>query len=183
MRKVTIHVAKTQLSRLIEAALAGEEVMISKGDKPVVRLVAIPQGQFKLGVLEPDALRAGPDFFPRWTRTNWRTGKGAPDDAPARHPCLGMVSDRRPADFAPRPREDGRSADNPHQRDFVLRSRAESAPRQMAGNGALRLGTRSTASSPRRRFASGSRSSRPTRSSIASLCGFGEALSERPRRE
>jgi antitoxin (DNA-binding transcriptional repressor) of toxin-antitoxin stability system len=63
MRKVTIHVAKTQLSRLIEAALAGEEVVISKGDKPVVRLVAIPQGQFKLGVLEPDALGAGPDFF------------------------------------------------------------------------------------------------------------------------
>ena len=37
--------------------------MISKGDKPVVRLVAIPQGQFKLGVLAPDALGAGPDFF------------------------------------------------------------------------------------------------------------------------
>ena len=63
MRKVTIHVAKTQLSRLIEAALAGEEVVISQGDKPVVRLVAIPQGQFKLGVLEPGALGAGPDFF------------------------------------------------------------------------------------------------------------------------
>jgi len=63
MRKVTIHVAKTQLSRLIEAALAGEEVVISKGDKPVVRLVAIPQGQFKFGVFEPDTLGAGPDFF------------------------------------------------------------------------------------------------------------------------
>ena len=37
--------------------------LISKGDKPVVRLVAIPQGQFKLGILEPDALGAGPDFF------------------------------------------------------------------------------------------------------------------------
>ena len=63
MRKVTIHAAKTQLSRLIEAALAGEEVVIAKGDKPVVRLVAIPQGQFKFGVLERDALGAGPDFF------------------------------------------------------------------------------------------------------------------------
>ena len=51
MQKVTIHVAKTQLSKLIEAALAGEDVVIAKGDKPVVRLVAIPQGQFKLGVL------------------------------------------------------------------------------------------------------------------------------------
>jgi antitoxin (DNA-binding transcriptional repressor) of toxin-antitoxin stability system len=63
MRKVTVHVAKTQLSKLIEVALSGEEVVIAKGDKPVVRLVAIPQGQFKFGVLEPDALGAGPDFF------------------------------------------------------------------------------------------------------------------------
>jgi len=63
MRKVTVHVAKTQLSKLIEAALAGEEVVIAKGDKPVVRLVAIPQGQFKFGVLEPGALGDGPDFF------------------------------------------------------------------------------------------------------------------------
>jgi antitoxin (DNA-binding transcriptional repressor) of toxin-antitoxin stability system len=63
VRKVTVHVAKTQLSRLIEAALAGEEVVIAKGDKPVVRLVAIPQGQFKLGVLKRGALCPGPDFF------------------------------------------------------------------------------------------------------------------------
>ena len=59
MRKVTVHVAKTQLSRLVEAAL----VVIAKGDKPVARLVAIPQGQFKLGVLKRDALGPGPDFF------------------------------------------------------------------------------------------------------------------------
>ena len=63
MRTVTIHVAKTQLSKLIEAALQGEEVVIAKGDKPVVRLVAIPQGQFKLGILKRGALGAGPDFF------------------------------------------------------------------------------------------------------------------------
>jgi antitoxin (DNA-binding transcriptional repressor) of toxin-antitoxin stability system len=63
MRKVTIHVAKTQLSKLIEAALTGEEVVIAKGDKPVVRLVAIPQGQFMLGVLEQGVLGAGPDFL------------------------------------------------------------------------------------------------------------------------
>ncbi len=63
MRKVTIHVAKTQLSRLIEAALSGEEVVIAKGEKPVVRLVPIPQGAFRFGVLEPGALGEGPDFF------------------------------------------------------------------------------------------------------------------------
>jgi antitoxin (DNA-binding transcriptional repressor) of toxin-antitoxin stability system len=63
MRSVTIHVAKTQLSRLIEAALAGEEVVIAKGDRPVVRLVAIPQGRFKLGILKADALGDGPNFL------------------------------------------------------------------------------------------------------------------------
>jgi antitoxin (DNA-binding transcriptional repressor) of toxin-antitoxin stability system len=63
MRSVTIHVAKTQLSKLIEAALAGEDVVIAKGDKPVVRLVAIPQGHFKLGVLAAGALGDGPDFL------------------------------------------------------------------------------------------------------------------------
>jgi antitoxin (DNA-binding transcriptional repressor) of toxin-antitoxin stability system len=63
LQKVTIHAAKTQLSRLIEAALAGEEVVIAKGDKPVVRLVAIPQDKFKFGVLAPGSLGEGPDFF------------------------------------------------------------------------------------------------------------------------
>ncbi len=63
MQNVTIHVAKTQLSRLIEAVLSGEDVVISKGDKPVVRLVPIPQGQFVFGVVEPEALGAGPDFL------------------------------------------------------------------------------------------------------------------------
>jgi antitoxin (DNA-binding transcriptional repressor) of toxin-antitoxin stability system len=63
MRKVTVHVAKTQLSRLIEAALSGEDVVIAKGDTPVVRLVPIPQGKFKFGILEPGALGDGPDFL------------------------------------------------------------------------------------------------------------------------
>ena len=63
MQKVTIHAAKTHLSRLIEAALAGEDIVIAKGDKPVVRLVPIPQGKFKFGILEPGALGEGPDFF------------------------------------------------------------------------------------------------------------------------
>jgi prevent-host-death family protein len=64
MPKVTVQVAKAQLSRLIEAAHASEEVVITKGDKPVARLVAIPQGRFKLGVLKRDALGRGPNFFP-----------------------------------------------------------------------------------------------------------------------
>ena len=35
----TIHAAKTQLSRLVERACAGEEVVIARGKTPVVKLV------------------------------------------------------------------------------------------------------------------------------------------------
>jgi prevent-host-death family protein len=38
-----IHDAKTNLSKLIEAALRGEEVVIAKAGKPLVRLVAIAE--------------------------------------------------------------------------------------------------------------------------------------------
>jgi prevent-host-death family protein len=39
--KVTIHAAKTNLSKLIEQVHAGEEVVIARGDVPVARLVPI----------------------------------------------------------------------------------------------------------------------------------------------
>jgi prevent-host-death family protein len=39
--EVNIHQAKTQLSRLIERALQGEEVTIAKAGHPVVRLTPI----------------------------------------------------------------------------------------------------------------------------------------------
>jgi prevent-host-death family protein len=38
---VKIHAAKTNLSRLIEQARAGEEVVIARGKTPVVRLVPV----------------------------------------------------------------------------------------------------------------------------------------------
>lgn len=52
MENVTIHKAKTNLSRLIEKACKGEEIIISRGAKPVVRLVAIEE---KLGERVPGA--------------------------------------------------------------------------------------------------------------------------------
>lgn len=39
MTVVTVHQAKTQLSKLIAAAERGEEVVIARGDKPAVRIV------------------------------------------------------------------------------------------------------------------------------------------------
>ena len=44
MKRVTIHAAKTNLSRLIEWACAGEDVVIARGAQPVVRLVPVGSG-------------------------------------------------------------------------------------------------------------------------------------------
>ena len=62
MTQFNIHSAKTNLSKLIEAALAGDEVIIARGTKPVVRLVPIPDEGFKLGILKKE-LGTTPDFL------------------------------------------------------------------------------------------------------------------------
>ena len=64
METVTIHKAKTELSKLIEKACRGEEIVIARGKKPVVRLVAIEdtKGQRKPGALR-GKLKVGPEFF------------------------------------------------------------------------------------------------------------------------
>ncbi|PRH42078.1 type II toxin-antitoxin system prevent-host-death family antitoxin [Burkholderia vietnamiensis] len=41
MQTVNIHEAKTQFSRLVDAAAAGEEIVIAKAGKPAARLVPI----------------------------------------------------------------------------------------------------------------------------------------------
>jgi prevent-host-death family protein len=53
MPTVNIHAAKSQLSRLLDAAVAGEDVIIAKAGKPVARLVPIEQKKEprKLGTL------------------------------------------------------------------------------------------------------------------------------------
>jgi prevent-host-death family protein len=49
MTTVTIHKAKTELSKLIEQALRGEEVIIARGRTPVARLVPYASEQPKRG--------------------------------------------------------------------------------------------------------------------------------------
>ncbi len=54
MTIVTIHEAKTNLSRLIARVLAGEEVTIARGKEPVVKLMPVNEplkAQRKLGHL------------------------------------------------------------------------------------------------------------------------------------
>jgi len=41
MIQVNIHNAKTHLSKLIQKAIEGEEVVIAKGNKPIVKLTQI----------------------------------------------------------------------------------------------------------------------------------------------
>jgi prevent-host-death family protein len=64
MKTFTIHQAKTNLSRLIQRACRGEEVIIARGPDPVVRLVPVGgrKGRRKLGILK-GKLIVGPEFF------------------------------------------------------------------------------------------------------------------------
>lgn len=40
-KKVNLHAAKTSLSRLVDEAVAGEDIVIAKAGKPMVRLVPV----------------------------------------------------------------------------------------------------------------------------------------------
>ena len=63
MAVVTVHVAKTNLSKLIERAQAGEEIIIARGSEPVVRLVPVdaPKPKRQPGTLR--GLVSVPDSF------------------------------------------------------------------------------------------------------------------------
>jgi prevent-host-death family protein len=60
----TVHQAKTQLSKLIEEACNGEEVIIARGKKPVVKLVPLESAKESrvLGFLK-GKIHLGAEFF------------------------------------------------------------------------------------------------------------------------
>jgi prevent-host-death family protein len=66
MKTVTIHEAKTNLSKLIKQACEGEEIVIARGSKPVAKLVPLKPGKKKsrreFGFLK-GKLKVGPEFF------------------------------------------------------------------------------------------------------------------------
>jgi len=75
MPTVKIHYAKTNLSRLIEKACEGEEVIIARGDEPFVHLQPLrtKKGQRKPGSLK-GKLVVGSEFFepvPADERKSW----------------------------------------------------------------------------------------------------------------
>ncbi len=64
MKTVSIHEAKTHLSRLIRQALAGEEIIIANRSEPMVRLEVIRERQpaRRFGGLKSLVLAMGPSF-------------------------------------------------------------------------------------------------------------------------
>lgn len=80
---VTIHEAKTNLSKLIARAEAGEEIVIARGREPVARLTALKpvKREFKFGMLAgkfPDI----PDsfFFDPLPDDELKAWEGEPED-------------------------------------------------------------------------------------------------------
>jgi prevent-host-death family protein len=63
MTTINIYEAKTQLSKLVEQAASGEDVIIARGGKPVARLTRLqaPRRKIRFGVLK-GKVRVVPDF-------------------------------------------------------------------------------------------------------------------------
>lgn len=77
---IPVHEAKTQLSRLIEAALAGEEVVIARGRTPVVRLVPLPRSGLRLGSMAHLLPSGAPDFLEPMDEAELALWEGREDD-------------------------------------------------------------------------------------------------------
>lgn len=60
---VSVHAAKTHLSRLLVRVEAGEVITIARGREPIARLVPIaPRGKREFGAMR-GKIAIGPEFF------------------------------------------------------------------------------------------------------------------------
>jgi len=68
---VTIHDAKTNLSKLIARVEAGEEIVIARGKTPVARLTPVraPPATRRFGALK-GIVSVGPEFFEALTNAD-----------------------------------------------------------------------------------------------------------------
>ena len=82
---VKMHQAKTQLSKLIAAALAGEAVVIARGSEPVVRLTPIaPVKKQRVAGRLKGKIAFSESFFDPLSEEElalWEDGPVFPDDA------------------------------------------------------------------------------------------------------
>lgn len=69
MATITIHAAKTNLSKLIERAEAGEEVVIARNGKPAVRLMPVV----------PDAKMSKEDILESFRQLNAKVKDNSPE--------------------------------------------------------------------------------------------------------
>jgi prevent-host-death family protein len=69
MKLVNIHEAKTQLSRLVQAAIEGEEVILASAGKPIARIVPIRKIS---GRRTPGMLKGRIRFGPLRNRSLWK---------------------------------------------------------------------------------------------------------------
>jgi prevent-host-death family protein len=75
-----VHAAKTNLSKLIEAALNGEEVVIARDSRPVVKIVPVEtRSGFKFGILA-GIVKDVPDFFAPMSEEDLRLWEGGGND-------------------------------------------------------------------------------------------------------
>jgi prevent-host-death family protein len=86
MTIVTVHQAKTQLSKLIARAEAGEEIVIARGRQPVVKLTPIENKAPKRKFGSMQGLYDIPDafFFDPLPEEELKLYEGTDDDNPAR---------------------------------------------------------------------------------------------------
>jgi len=67
MATVTIHAAQDTLPQLVARAEAGEEIVLSRGDEPVAKIVPIQPAPKPKKRRQPGALKGkisiGPEFF------------------------------------------------------------------------------------------------------------------------
>lgn len=63
MDSINIYEAKTKFSQLVDKAASGEDVVVSRNGKPVVRITRLttPKRRIKFGVLK-GKIRVAPDF-------------------------------------------------------------------------------------------------------------------------
>ena len=81
MATVTIHEAKTQLSKLIARAEAGEEIVIARGKEPVVRLAPVrAKPSREPGYLKGFAEIPDSFFFDPLPEEELRLWEGSDDD-------------------------------------------------------------------------------------------------------
>ena len=86
MATVTIHQAKTNLSKLIARAEAGEEIIIARGKEPVARLTAVEpkSGQRRIAGSMKGKWPPLPDsfFFDPLPEEELKLWEGGDEDAP-----------------------------------------------------------------------------------------------------